>query len=179
MNNKLAGMAGTMCVAAIMAACGSLSQDGPTAANQTENPQAAVPATVPGVEPEAGAAVEVNIAPTAETSAEEAVAVESKPEENKAAIFKRPALPLTLEQLQPKNELAESDYSWSQLLPRDAIHPIYQPEFVPASEAPYADNELVIGVEINGEAKAYAIGPLNSREMVNDELGGVPILVTW
>jgi hypothetical protein len=80
---------------------------------------------------------------------------------------------------QPVNELAEAEYGWSQLLPRDAILPIYEPEFAPAEEVPYADDELVIGVEINGEAKAYAIGPLNSREMVNDTLGGRPILVTW
>ena len=79
----------------------------------------------------------------------------------------------------PENELAEGDYHWSQLLSRDAIFPVYEPEFSPADTAPYDDDELVIGVEINGEAKAYAIGPLNGREMVNDTVGGVPILVTW
>lgn len=84
-----------------------------------------------------------------------------------------------LELPQPQNELAEGGYRWSQLLARDAIFPIYDPQFAAADEAPYVDEELVIGVEINGEAKAYAIGPLNSREMVNDTLGGVPILVTW
>jgi hypothetical protein len=65
------------------------------------------------------------------------------------------------------------------LLSRDSIRPIYEPEFVPAAEAGYNDSELVMGVEINGEAKAYLITVLNRREMVNDELGGVPILVTW
>ena len=79
----------------------------------------------------------------------------------------------------PENELVEGDYSWSQLLARDAIFPVYEPEFAPGDTAPYDDDELVIGVEINGEAKAYAIGPLNGREMVNDTIGGVPILVTW
>ena len=79
----------------------------------------------------------------------------------------------------PENELAEGDYSWSQLLSRDAILPVYEPEFAPAETAPYDDGELVIGVERNGEAKAYAIGPLNGREMVNDTIGGVPVLVTW
>jgi len=77
------------------------------------------------------------------------------------------------------NSLDEPEYTWSQLLARDAILPIYQPEFVPAQDAPYTDDELVIGVELNGEARAYAIGPLNSREIVNDTVGGVPILVTW
>lgn len=80
---------------------------------------------------------------------------------------------------QPKNQLDEREYTWNQLLARDAILPIYEPEFVSAQAAPYTNDELVIGVELNGEARAYAIGPLNSREMVNDTVGGVPILVTW
>lgn len=79
----------------------------------------------------------------------------------------------------PENNLTDGQYGWSQLLARDAILPVYEPEFAPADEAPYSDDELVIGVAINGEAKAYAIGPLNSSEMVNDTLGGRPILVTW
>lgn len=79
------------------------------------------------------------------------------------------------------HELAEGEYRWNQLLPRDGIRPIYENEvrFVPADEAPYSDEELVIGVKINGEARAYAIGPLNRREIVNDTVGGMPILVTW
>jgi hypothetical protein len=78
----------------------------------------------------------------------------------------------------------EPEYRWSQLLSRDAIRPnairpIYGPEFVPADEAGYADDELVMGVAIEGQAKAYPVGLLNHREMVNDELAGIPILVTW
>jgi hypothetical protein len=71
------------------------------------------------------------------------------------------------------------EYAWSQLLRRDAIRPIYDPEFVPAGQAGYADDDLVMGVAIDGQAKAYPVALLNSREMVNDELGGTPILVTW
>ena len=36
-----------------------------------------------------------------------------------------------------------------------------------------------MGVTINGESKAYPVGMLNFRETVIDEVGGVPILVTW
>ena len=80
----------------------------------------------------------------------------------------------------PDREATERpEYTWSQLLSRDAIRPIYDPEFVPADQAGYADDELVMGVAIDGEAKAYPVGLLNSREMVNDELGRTPILVTW
>ena len=38
---------------------------------------------------------------------------------------------------------------------------------------------MVMAVEINGEARAYPISVLNSREIVNDVVGGRPILVTW
>lgn len=65
------------------------------------------------------------------------------------------------------------------LIPWDGIRPIYDPEFVPASEAPLDDDELVIGIAWDDEAKAYPITVLRSREMVNDELAGIPVLVTW
>ena len=66
-----------------------------------------------------------------------------------------------------------------QLLSRDAIRPIYDPMFTSAIDAGLDPGELVIGVEINNDARAYPIGPLIRREMVNDVVGGVPILVTW
>jgi hypothetical protein len=74
-------------------------------------------------------------------------------------------------------EMAE--YKWNQLLMRDGIAPIYEAEFVPAGKSGYKDDELVMGVAIDGEAKAYPVGLLNGREMVNDALAGTPILVTW
>lgn len=80
----------------------------------------------------------------------------------------------------PPASLPEIDLSQMyQLLGIDTIAPIYDPQFVPASRANIGDLDLVLGVEINGEAKAYPITPLIRREMVNDVLGGVPILVTW
>ena len=48
-----------------------------------------------------------------------------------------------------------------------------------SSVAPLNDEELIIGVAWDGEAKAYPITVLRSREMVNDELAGLPTLVTW
>jgi len=66
-----------------------------------------------------------------------------------------------------------------QLIPFDGILPIYQPQFVPAGEAPLLEDELVMGVVLRGEAKAYPVSVLRFREMVDDELAGWPILVTW
>ena len=79
----------------------------------------------------------------------------------------------------PPTATQSPEYRWDQLLGRDDIKPIYEPEFVSAAEAAYADGELVMGVAIDSRAKAYPVGLLNEREMVNDELAGIPILVTW
>ena len=64
-------------------------------------------------------------------------------------------------------------------LPRDAINPVYEPAFVAADEVGWPDHELVIGVDIDGEARAYPLGFLTWREIVNDIHRGIPTLVTW
>ena len=66
-----------------------------------------------------------------------------------------------------------------QVLPRDFIAPVYEPEFVDASAVDWPDDTDVIGVVLGDEAKAYPISLLNSREMVVDRIADVPILVTW
>ena len=79
----------------------------------------------------------------------------------------------------PSFSAAVESEDFRQLLNRDSIRPIYQPQFVPSDAAYLEPDALVIGVEINGDVKAYPVGPLVRREMVNDVVGGVPILVTW
>ena len=64
-------------------------------------------------------------------------------------------------------------------LPRDAISPIYSPKYVTVAESTLADEELVMGIDINGESRAMPVGLMRFREMVNDVIGGVPILATW
>ena len=66
-----------------------------------------------------------------------------------------------------------------QLLPRDAIAPIYNPPFAAADQVDWSGDTQVIGVASGDEAKAYPISFLNRREMVIDEIAGDPILVTW
>lgn len=66
-----------------------------------------------------------------------------------------------------------------QLLPRDGILPVYEPEFVPGDEIDWLADTDVIGVASGDEAKAYPVGFLTSREMVIDEIDGIPIVVTW
>jgi len=68
---------------------------------------------------------------------------------------------------------------YQKLLGRDMIHPVYEPTFVEAHEVDWPDNTDVVGVAGVSEAKAYPVSHLNFREMVNDEIEGIPILVTW
>lgn len=66
-----------------------------------------------------------------------------------------------------------------QLLRRDAILPIYDPTFVKASQTTWSGDTLVLGIELEGDARAYPIRFLNRREMVIDSIAGIPVLVTW
>ena len=67
------------------------------------------------------------------------------------------------------------------LLPRDSIQAIDDPQFETAEFANthLANNERIIGLVINGEARAYPITILSSHEIVNDIVGGEPVAVTW
>lgn len=67
------------------------------------------------------------------------------------------------------------------LLPKDGIPAIFDPRFVSAAEGAeqLRDNDLVIGVSINGDHRAYGVAFLSSHEIVNDTVGGRPIAVTW
>ena len=65
--------------------------------------------------------------------------------------------------------------------PRDGIPALTAPVFTSAGEAgpTLRDSDVVIGVESRGVAKAYPVRILNWHEIVNDEIGGEPVAVTW
>lgn len=75
----------------------------------------------------------------------------------------------------------EAAYEIVTLLPKDAIRSIDQPTFLTVAEAnlEYAADELVLGVDLGGEQRAYSTSLLSSHEIVNDSVGGHPIAVTW
>ena len=64
---------------------------------------------------------------------------------------------------------------------RDGIPPIDDPVFLSASDDPeyMEDTDPVIALEAGGEAKAYPLDILQAHEIVNDELGGIPVTVTY
>ncbi len=64
---------------------------------------------------------------------------------------------------------------------KDGIPSIDNPKFVSQEEASQwlQGQEPVISLEVNGEARAYPIQILMWHEIANDELGGVPVSVTF
>lgn len=67
------------------------------------------------------------------------------------------------------------------LLPPDAIPAIDDPQFesVAVAARHLKPDERIIGVIIDGDARAYPINILSSHEIVNDVVGGEPVAVTW
>lgn len=66
--------------------------------------------------------------------------------------------------------------------PKDGIPSIDNPKFVDYADERVlgmADSAPVIGVVINGKARAYPLAILTWHEIVNDNLGGIPITVTY
>ncbi len=63
--------------------------------------------------------------------------------------------------------------------PRDGIPPIDEPKFVPVGREDVDGREPVIALEVNGEAKAYPLQILTWHEIVNDEIGGRKVAVTF
>lgn len=68
------------------------------------------------------------------------------------------------------------------VVPMDSIPSIDAPQLVSAAEADefMAPDEPVLGVVgLHGQAKAYSAWQLDGHEIVNDEIDGESIAVTW
>lgn len=60
------------------------------------------------------------------------------------------------------------------------FEPLRMPQFVAASKADFLkDTDLVLGVSENGVSKAYRTDILAWHHITHDQLGKLPILVTW
>lgn len=88
------------------------------------------------------------------------------------------------------HEWPDTDFSitsvenWVEILsggpPKDGIRAIDDPQFIAVSDAALTEVEPVITVEIAGEIpRAYPIRYLMWHEIVNDQIGDLPIVVTF
>jgi len=75
----------------------------------------------------------------------------------------------------------EFDRHARQAVPRDAFPVFDEPEMVSAARANRVlrPGEWVIGVDIQGDARAYPVAVMGVAELGNDVVGGEPITVCW
>jgi len=66
-----------------------------------------------------------------------------------------------------------------QILERGKIAAIFRPQFVTVAAAEIADDAWVLGVEIDGQARAYSLNLLNRHEVVNDRIGDKSFAAVW
>lgn len=64
--------------------------------------------------------------------------------------------------------------------PRDGIPALFHPEYIAPEKADFLDEaDQVLGVVLNGVARAYPLRILSWHELVNDDFGPDPVLVSW
>ncbi len=78
-------------------------------------------------------------------------------------------------------DVSARDLKMISVIPRDAIRAVLDPSYLDSGEAQgqFSADEMVIGVSVGGEHRAYSVPQLSRHEIVNDVLGGTPIAVTW
>ena len=65
-------------------------------------------------------------------------------------------------------------------VPKDGIPALTNPTLIAPTEATWlTPDELVFGVEIEGDARAYPLRILDWHEMLNDVVGGVPVALAY
>ncbi|WP_025899849.1 DUF3179 domain-containing protein [Sneathiella glossodoripedis] len=84
----------------------------------------------------------------------------------------------------PNTDFTKTSVNFQEILsggpPKDGIPAIDNPIFAPVGKiSGISKNEPVITVEISGKARAYPLQVLMWHEIVNDELAGIPISVTF
>ena len=79
----------------------------------------------------------------------------------------------------PPQGVEEAPPGVEQILPRGGIPAIFEPRFERAAEAEIPDGAWVLGVVVEGVAKAYSLNLLNHHEVVNDRSGGTAFAAVW
>lgn len=83
-----------------------------------------------------------------------------------------------------KTDFSKKTIDYSDIMsggpPRDGIPPIDRPVFVNVADyKELSDRDPVIGLEINGDARAYPLRVMIWHEIANDVVGGTPVTVTY
>ena len=68
---------------------------------------------------------------------------------------------------------------FQQIIPRGQIASVDAPRVGPASEARLPPEAWVLGVSVDGQARAYSLNLLNRHEIVNDRIGEKAFAAVW
>ena len=84
----------------------------------------------------------------------------------------------------PQTDFSKTSVDFEEILsggpPKDGIPSIDDPQFMPVADMKeLGEKEPVVGLVVNGEARAYPLRILTWHEIVNDVIGGVPVAVTY
>ena len=80
----------------------------------------------------------------------------------------------------PQQGRVNEDEIYSGGVPRDGIPALINPEFIAAADASYLGiSDLVLGLVINGEARAYPVKIMNYHEIANDLFLNHSICITY
>jgi hypothetical protein len=98
-----------------------------------------------------------------------------------AAVVTASVVSVEAQRPQPKVVATVGGDDVYQVLPVGAIPAIDDPTFVSgaAANAQMSAGEPVLGIVLDGEARAYSLWQLDAHEIVNDEIKGTAIAATW
>ena len=68
---------------------------------------------------------------------------------------------------------------FQQLLPRGGIPAVVNPTYLPAGDADISDDTWILGIVLNGQARAYSLNLLNNHEIVNDIIDTTAFAAVW
>ncbi|MGI9485104.1 MAG: DUF3179 domain-containing (seleno)protein [Geminicoccaceae bacterium] len=78
-----------------------------------------------------------------------------------------------------EHEIRLEEIAWGGVV-KDGIPALTNPKHITPEEATYiTEDELVFGVEINGDTRAYPLRILDWHEMFNDVVGGQPVSLAY
>ncbi|MFB5634229.1 MAG: DUF3179 domain-containing protein [Candidatus Nitrosomaritimum aestuariumsis] len=100
--------------------------------------------------------------------------------ESNVTVSEGPASTLTIMETDGQKHIIPLDKIKGGGPPKDGIPSIDDPKFTEISGSQFvSDSDVVIGLEINGDARAYPLFILVWHEIVNDVVGGTPVAVTY
>ena len=93
------------------------------------------------------------------------------------------SVPNFLSQSWPDTDFANCTIDLTEIIsggpPKDGIPPLDNPRFLPLEAVTLNAREPVISLMMNDHARAYPLSILTWHEIVNDDVGGIPVSVTY